>query len=159
MLIVEPTGTLCGEGFVYAAVENGGMVSPGASPGVLDIWGDFTQTSAGKLVLEIAGPTEFDSLRVHGQAHLAGKLDIVLRDGYIPGPTDSFLLFDAFSIEGAFDEINVSGGGLLLDFSPTGLVVQGVPEPSVAALVLVPIALLLFGRGRQRKLAGFWGRI
>ena len=148
VLIVEPTGTLCGEGFVYAPVENGGMVSPGASPGVLDIWGDFTQTSAGKLVLEIAGPTEFDSLRVHGLARLAGELDIVLRDGYVPGPTDSFLLFDAFSIEGGFDDINVSGGDLLLDFSPSGLVVQGVPEPS-ALLMLAPIALLLYGCGRQ----------
>ncbi len=149
-LTVEPTGTLCGQGFVFAAVENSGVVSPGASPGILDILGDFTQTSAGKLVLEIAGPTEFDSLRIHGRAILAGELEIVLRDGYVPGPSDTFLLYEALESVGEFDRVTVSGGSLLLEFSPTGLVVQGVPEPS-ALLMFVPIVLLLFGCGRQCK--------
>jgi hypothetical protein len=155
LLRIEPTGTLCGEGIVYGTVENDGIVSPGNSPGLLEICGDFTQTPDGKLVLEIAGPAQFDTLLVHGTAFLGGTLEILLRDGYVPQPGETFMLLEAQGLEGSFDAVVVSGGPLHCEFSPTGLVVQGVPEPS-SILLLLSAAVVVLYRRQQRwaKLAG-----
>ncbi len=51
-------------------------MSPGASPGTLTITGDYTQTSAGTLAIEIGGVTagtQFDQLAVSGVAGWAAR--------------------------------------------------------------------------------------
>ncbi len=150
-LSIEETGTLSGTGIVFGLVVNQGLVSPGSSPGTLEISGDYQQTPEGTLVLEIAGPEQFDSLIVYGGVTAAGTLHIVLRDGYVPGPSDSFPLIKSGWMDGDFEHVLISGGDLLLQMSPGGLVVQGVPEPSTAVLLLLPAALMGMRLVRRRR--------
>src|SRR5262249_23076003 len=68
-------GTLSGAGTIAADVTNAGQVSPGSSPGLLTIDGNYVQTSTGALAMEIGGTTPetgFDQLVVSGSATLAG---------------------------------------------------------------------------------------
>ncbi|MBN2022067.1 MAG: PEP-CTERM sorting domain-containing protein [Pirellulales bacterium] len=151
-LAIEQTGCLSGNGIVGYNVENGGLVSPGLSPGAIQIWGNYNQTSEGKLVIEIASPTEFDALLVSGDAHLAGTLEIVLRDGFVPGPGQSFDLITAGYLDGEFDQVIVDGGDLNVAYSPGGFVVSGVPEPSTLAMLagLLAVASAAIARRRNR---------
>ena len=59
---------------------NNGAVSPGSSPGILTINGNYTQTATGVLNIELAGPTpgtQYDQLIVSGTATLAGSLNLI----------------------------------------------------------------------------------
>ncbi len=86
-------GVLTGSGTVAAAVSNAGRVRPGASPGVLSIGGNYTQTAAGSLDIEIGGTTlgtQYDRLDVAGTATLAGKLNVQFINGFAPAAGDAF---------------------------------------------------------------------
>ncbi|MGE0388139.1 MAG: hypothetical protein AB7Q97_25725, partial [Gammaproteobacteria bacterium] len=68
-------GTLTGTGtFASNAIFNSGHVAPGASPGTLAITGNFTQTAAGTLDIELQSLTSFDLLTVSGITTLGGTL-------------------------------------------------------------------------------------
>jgi RHS repeat-associated protein len=75
--------TLSGTGTVRGHVTNGAIVQPGASPGALTIEGDYTQTAAGALVMEIGGrdPGDYDQLHVTGTAALDGAVGVVTLAG------------------------------------------------------------------------------
>jgi hypothetical protein len=88
-------GVLDGSGTVNGDVLNdGGVVSPGgAGAGLLTVYGNYTQTAAGALVLEIGGldaGSEHDRLAVTGAATLDGALDVSTLNGYLPDFGDSF---------------------------------------------------------------------
>lgn len=76
-------GTLMGHGTIGGDVSNGGTVRPGGSIGVLHIGGNYTQSGAGTLSIEItpnaaAGPgIGYDQLAVTGTASLAGTLAVL----------------------------------------------------------------------------------
>jgi uncharacterized repeat protein (TIGR01451 family) len=79
-------GELNGAGTFTGSVSNGGIVSPGSSPGVITITGSYTQTSSGTLSIEIGGPSagQFDQLNVLGIANLDGTFTATLINSYIP---------------------------------------------------------------------------
>jgi hypothetical protein len=81
---VTDNGTLAGNGTVVGAVINtGGTISPGASPGRLDITGDYTQGAIAELQIEIGGTLaelQFDQLFISGAASLMGTLAVDLVD-------------------------------------------------------------------------------
>ena len=81
---VTDNGTLAGEGTVVGDVINtGGTISPGFSPGRLDVTGNYTQGAIAELLLEIGGPLaelQYDQLFVSGTASLAGSLTVDLID-------------------------------------------------------------------------------
>jgi hypothetical protein len=87
-----------GFGFLDAAnrVVNGGQISPGLSPGFIEIDGSYEQSEGGVLKMEIAGlgDGEFDVLNVTGDAALGGTLEVHMLDGFLPHAGDSidFLL-------------------------------------------------------------------
>ena len=62
----------------------GGIVSPGHSPGTITVNGNFTQSSAGTLKIEIGGLSagQFDLLKVGGSAKLGGTLQLVQLNGF-----------------------------------------------------------------------------
>ena len=110
-------GTLSGTGTVTANVSNGGLVSPGASPGILNITGTYTQTSTGALNIEIGGLTagsQFDQLAISGLATLNGTLNISLINGFTPSPGDTFQIMTFASRSGGFSATT----------APPGLTVQ-----------------------------------
>ena len=76
---VNALGTLTGTGVIGGNLINGGHVSPGHSPGTLTVNGNYTQTPAGTLVIEVAGKGagQHDVLAVGGTAKLDGTLRLV----------------------------------------------------------------------------------
>ncbi len=72
-------GTLMGTGMAAHNVTNSGVFSPGKSAGTFTIGGNYIQSPAGTLIIEIAGknPGQHDLVNVGGQAALSGNLRLV----------------------------------------------------------------------------------
>jgi outer membrane autotransporter protein len=142
-LTVFQNALLGGSGIINGNVVNNGIVSPGNSPGILTINGNFTQSSSGTLLIEIESLSVFDQLIVSGNASLAGTL-AVLATSLEYGQQYAFL--QAASITGEFDQILMpnpeifrgrllaDGGGVTLVIAPTSytLVAQTTNQRNVA---------------------------
>ncbi|WP_131989328.1 autotransporter outer membrane beta-barrel domain-containing protein [Chthoniobacter flavus] len=78
-LNVLPKGFLGGNGNILGNLFNAGIVSPGHSPGHIHVTGNYTQTAAGLLKIEIGGRdlNQHDLLSVDGTAKLDGALQLV----------------------------------------------------------------------------------
>src|SRR5439155_744124 len=121
-------GSLIGTGTVTGNVANAGQVSPGASPGILNIAGNYTQTSNGTLNIELAGftpGTEFDRLAVSGAATLDGTLNVALLTSFTVHAGDSFQVLTFGSRTGDFaikNGFGLPGGlGFQESFSPASM--------------------------------------
>ncbi len=98
-------GTLKGTGAITGSVTNAAAVSPGASIGSLALAGDYIQTSAGALNIELGGTvpgTGHDQLNISGQVTLAGALNVTLTNGFLPSIGDSFRILSFTSRAGDF---------------------------------------------------------
>jgi len=103
-------GELNGNGTVLGDVTNSGMCRPGLSPGSIFIGGDYTQTTAGTLEVEIGGTaagTEYDTLSVGGEATLLGTLRVSLIDGFAPALGNTFDVVTGGSISTKFATIDL----------------------------------------------------
>ena len=136
-------------------------MAPGASPGLTQVVGDYTQASSGTLEIELFGtdttPTlEFDRLSAT-TLNLAGTLKVELGGGFVPEEGNSFDILDWVStISGSFGVYDLPDlTGLKWDISDlydTGIisVVAGstlVPEPaSIFMFALVATGILAFAR-------------
>ena len=72
-------------------------IFPSQSSGELNVGGDYTQTDAGRLQIEISGPaqgTGYDLLSVGGTATLGGTLEVIV-DGYSPSLGEEFVFLTA----------------------------------------------------------------
>ncbi len=104
-------------------MQNGGLVSPGNSPGTLHITGNYTQTTAGKLLIELAGTapgTQYDQLLVTSTATLDGTLDVSLLGGFTPSAGNSFdVLTTTGGVTGTFaiQQLPLLAGGLVWNLS------------------------------------------
>lgn len=93
---------LSGTGRHVGTVHNaGGIVGPGASPGILTIVGDYYQEAEGTLGVEI-GDTEPDLLAVTGGARLDGTLLVGLLDDAQFALGDVFDVLTAQNVFGTF---------------------------------------------------------
>ncbi len=122
-------GELDGFGTVNGNVLNAAVVNVGGplAAGMLTINGDYTQTAAGNLLVQIGDPnlgTDFSQLNVSGQATLDGTLTVTLIDGFIPASGDAFEVLMWSSASGAFGTL--AGDGSLFD-----------PVPETVGLYLV----------------------
>ncbi|MBN2022946.1 MAG: hypothetical protein JW809_09130 [Pirellulales bacterium] len=151
-VVVRDCGTLEGSGTILGSVVQEGIVSPGMSPGVIHVTGNYEQRSAGWLTLEIDSATEFDRLIIDGQALLAGTIEIVFGDEYVPGTGGSWSLIEANGgIDWQVQQIIVSGAPAELSYSPYGLQVNVVPEPSTVALLACCGLMALAEAIRRRR--------
>lgn len=84
-LTIANGSTFIGAGNFGVNVVNGGRFRPGASPGIVNISGRFTQTSTGRLEIEIGGSSPgsgFDQINVGDLATLAGTLEVQIAAGF-----------------------------------------------------------------------------
>ncbi|MCH2131866.1 MAG: hypothetical protein MK179_22215, partial [Pirellulaceae bacterium] len=140
--------------------NNGGTVSPGSSPGVLPVDGNYSQSEAGTLLIELAGTeagTMHDVLKVAGLASLGGKLDVVLLDAFQPYVGDRFDILDFSSLTGEFTQLSFPDlpSGFAWDDSElysTGTIsVSFVPEPGCHALLILCGFVIMFLRVQKRS--------
>ncbi|HEX8523812.1 MAG TPA: hypothetical protein VF669_16265 [Tepidisphaeraceae bacterium] len=153
-LDIPPNHTVHGNGHIKGHVRNHGKVSPGNSPGAIDIDGDYIQDPTAALDIEIAGISSeaFDSLTLTGSASLAGTLNISLLDDFVPTPGDQFNIIASTGLAGRFDTINIAGGSFDVLYSPSGVTLanfSAVPEPAGAAMAAA--GLLIAARVRRRR--------
>src|SRR5206468_140321 len=92
-------GSLAGSGTINGNVTNtAGHVSPGLSPGLISITGNYNQGVTGALDVEIGGPgagTQSDQVNVVGGVGvggvgLRGTLNVSLIGGFVPNVGDTF---------------------------------------------------------------------
>jgi T5SS/PEP-CTERM-associated repeat protein len=89
-LVVRTAGEIHGNGNLVGHVQNGGLVSPGTSPGALHIDGPYTQSASGELLIELASDLSYDQLLVTGKATLDGTLRVATIGGFMPTMGDVF---------------------------------------------------------------------
>jgi fibronectin-binding autotransporter adhesin len=148
-------GTLKGSGTVTGEVDNvGGTVSPGNSPGLLSIDGDYSQSLGAVLDIEIAGGTpgtQYDQLAVSDVASLDGTLDVSLLDGFTPSFGESFVILTSGAElrMGTFDSTNLPAG-LAVSYTSDSVVITAVPEPVTAGLLTIAAAGMLAIRRSRR---------
>ncbi|MDZ7617496.1 MAG: autotransporter-associated beta strand repeat-containing protein [Patescibacteria group bacterium] len=154
------TGTLLGN----LTSTSGSSLAPGDSPGVFTIEGHYAQDSGATLAIEIAGKdapgVDYDLLTIHGNASLAGWLDVSLLGGFTAQLGD---YFDVLTTTGSLDIAGMSLTGDLpnpvfgwWDASVVGgvdgaiLRLTAIPEPSAALLAWLAIGGLV-GFTRRRR--------
>jgi uncharacterized repeat protein (TIGR01451 family) len=111
-------GMLQGAGIITGNVANvGGTVSPGMSPGVLHIAGNYTQGPTGTLNIELGGVisgTQYDLLDVTGAASLNGTLNVSLINSFTPISGTVFRIVNFSTRSGDFiTETGMNVGGWL----------------------------------------------
>jgi len=153
---IEANGILTGNGSIVGDVNNFGITSPGASAGILHVDGDYIQSTAGKLRVDLAGPGVFDQLLLTGAATLDGIIDVSLVN-FAPQRGDVFEILTAASgVSGRFAQalLPVLADGLQFDvrysLNRVDLVVVAVPETS--ALVLVAFTIVTIVLQARRRL-------
>ena len=144
---VNNQGLLKGLGTINSNVFNDGTFSPGASPGLVNIVGNYVQGATGLLNIEIGGTTPgtgFDQLAVTGNATLNGVLALVQFGGFVPASTNGFrFLTTGGTISGAFSTVLVptAFAGMSLSYqsqftdalaSPIG---PGAPASAINTLI------------------------
>jgi hypothetical protein len=109
---VDASGELNGAGDIVGNVLNNGLVSPGSSPGTLDVSGNFAQNAGGVLKMEIASTSSVDQLNIGGALMAGGTLDVDLLS-FSPVAGNTFDLFDFASSIGSFSlDLPTLGSGL-----------------------------------------------
>ncbi|MFD0930809.1 beta strand repeat-containing protein, partial [Methylophilus glucosoxydans] len=157
-------GSLSGTGWVIGNVSNSGLIGPGASPGTLNIDGDYTQLSNGSLLMEIGGNLQgssFDWLNITGNATLGGTLNLVFAANYLPVSNSIYniLTYGSWS-QTTFNLVTVSGLNLNqfsynTIYSDKGVSISvsviPVPEPDNIALIFAGLGLISFMARRKNS--------
>ena len=168
-------GSFAGVGTINAQTFNnfGALVGPGASPGILEVTGDYNQFVDGLLEIEIAGTTlgsEYDQLQVGGTATFAAGTGILIQlldpldfdsiaNPFLPAVGDIFdivvaetiVVPDPTDLIDLFDFSGLPGGlvfaPMLMDWEGEmdvlRLLVEAAPT-AVADVPEPPSAMLLF---------------
>ncbi|MFN0162053.1 MAG: hypothetical protein ACKVQQ_12540 [Burkholderiales bacterium] len=144
---------------------NAGHVAPGTSPGTLTLLGNFQQTGAGTLDIEIASSSVFDTLIVTGTAQLGGTLALQCLGACAIATNDSMVILDSTgALTGVFAAVSTSGFGAgftynvqydygndLVRLNVTNAGVPPIPEPEGWAMLLAGFGLTAFAAQRRRR--------
>lgn len=109
---IESGATLTGTGAISGRLVNGGLLSVGNSPGVLQVGGTYLQSSSGTRISEIRRDGT-DLLDVTGAATLGGTNRIQIQYGlYLDGTTHTLLQADG-GITGAYNLVEINPSALM----------------------------------------------
>lgn len=123
-------GVLSGSGVIDGdLINSGGYISPGRSPGVISVTGNFQQENNGTLVLETGGldALQYDHLQIGGAASFDGKLVVHSINGYVPDSANPFNPIAFTSSSGSFASVSSNAQ---LALNPTGAL--AVLKPNVS---------------------------
>ena len=98
---------------------NAGTISPGLSPGILNVTGTQYQTENSMINIEIGGKvvdSEYDQLKHTGNVALDGHLNIALIDDFIPDLGDVFDVMTHASSSGEFRRFTGRSTGMGFSF-------------------------------------------
>jgi hypothetical protein len=167
--IVLNGGTIQGLGTIHGNLSNsGGVLLPGmtGTPGVLTVTGNYFDTSASHLGIQIGGPDVLHGLSqldVEGTASLSGGLlDLSLVNGFRPYNGERFEILTSSGLSGMFRDNSIELGNIdfKVEYSPSGYAndvilvaeVSSVPEPSSWLLLGIGVAgSLAFCRSRKGR--------
>ncbi|XHR27092.1 MAG: PEP-CTERM sorting domain-containing protein [Chthoniobacteraceae bacterium] len=176
--LIKGTGTVTGN-----LALTSGTLSPGNSPGITTVQGNFTMDASSKLVAEVTGTaagSAYDQVKVSGNVILAGTLDLSTLTGLSLG--DTIILIDntgSSTTSGYFSQIITSGstytigaaGGTYTFTSGTAeylinyaanadgdsvnndVTLTVVPEPGTWAMLMGGMGLLTLGQRLRRRSA------
>jgi hypothetical protein len=168
-LAIAAGGALGGSGRIAGQMINRGRLSPGHSPGFVEIAGDFLQAEGALLELELGGTSreDYDRILVEGVADIQGLAKVLLIDDFEFALGDVFDVLTAASIDvsGATFDLPALANGLsltpLVEAFDTGEVLQlravegstvtPIPEPGTALLLTLGLTTLARRAGRQRN--------
>jgi hypothetical protein len=116
-VVISPGGVLQGTGYIDGDLflgnntgTNPAVLSPGFSPGTINVNGDFVSGSNGTLLLEIDSPTSFDTVAVTQNADLDGTVRIDVTGVNIATIEPiSFSLLTAADVENEFYTVETIG--------------------------------------------------
>jgi outer membrane autotransporter protein len=106
---VQSGALIGGHGVIGGNLANSGIVAPGNSPGTLTVSGNYTQSPAGTLFIEVGGlaPGQHDLLSVGGTAQLAGTLQLVRLNNFQFNKGDSVTFLTATQgVSGTFATVS-----------------------------------------------------
>ena len=91
ILHIKDNDILKGAGIINGHIINKGLISPGHSPGLIEVRA-MTLEEEGVLLIELGGTdfNQFDRIVVDEEVNLGGKLEVELIDGYSPHVGDEF---------------------------------------------------------------------
>ncbi|SDS12520.1 autotransporter domain-containing protein [Opitutus sp. GAS368] len=133
---VSAGALLGGNGNVIGLLTNNGTVSPGNSPGTINVTGNYVQGSTGKLLVEIASVSSFDHLIITGTAALAGTLQVDILGGYNPLGQSFTFLTAAGGVSGTFGSL----AGFIASSAATGVTVSYAPTSATITFTQLPFA-------------------
>jgi fibronectin-binding autotransporter adhesin len=111
-LRIESGVTVTGTGSLSGNLVNAGVLSPGHSPGILHVGGNFTQAATGALVSEITA-SGTDLIDVAGSATLGGTHQINVEYGrYLEGTTQTLIRANG-GITGDFASVQMNPSVLM----------------------------------------------
>lgn len=119
--------TLTGAGTIDGDLQNAGQVSPGATSGslprtgIISVLGNYIQTSAGVLSLDVGGLTagvDYDQLQVSGNAQLDGSLGIRRLNSFSPPINSELSVMKFATSNGTFSVVDGLTAGSGKSFAP-----------------------------------------
>ncbi|TWT83639.1 Arylsulfatase precursor [Planctomycetes bacterium CA13] len=168
-MVIGSGQLLSGSGLVIGDITaaTGSTISPGNSPGVLSIMGDFVVETGSVLALElypdVTSEVDHDMIVVSDNLVLSGgggDLVVSLGADFTLAAGDVFDILDFASMVGEFNMVNLPAldSGLVWDVSSLSTngsisVVSAVPEPGGASLLWVSVCVVAVRRRRNATLA------
>lgn len=136
------------------------LLTPGASPGLMEFEGDLTLTTDSMLLIEIGGTArgvEYDAIDVVGTFSLDGDLEVLLLNDYLPAGGESFSLFSWGIAQGEFVSIllpDLGSASLAWDLDQlyeSGVIRIEAAIPEASSLHWILAVLAAMGAFRRRR--------
>jgi hypothetical protein len=111
--LLQHEGTMKGTPTIVTSVfSNTATLSPGNSPGIMTINGDYAPTGTANHIMEIGGTAagSYDQINVTGDVVLNGALNASLYNGFTPLTSHDIPIITANSITGTFSSLNIPAG-------------------------------------------------
>lgn len=111
-VFVDPGGKLTGTGIFREPILCDGILEPGNSAGTIETTDDIELSETTVTCIELGGTSSNAFDQINGitantvnQFTLAGELSVAAIDGFVPQPSDEFLIMNNARIENQFENI------------------------------------------------------